>query len=139
MSWYDNQPRLELNGLQQERKTINQFFAHRTCLTCGDLSQKLICDLCCQEKSRAYFLLHRQIGEIENWRMVDSQSGNVIILARTDISGDGAHLHHLLRSGRAGLLQSGLLGSLQTADSSRSHETDAHTGEAPGATISLGR
>ena len=75
MSWYDNQPRLELNGLQQERKTINQYFATRTCITCGGLSQKLICDLCSREKSRAYFLLHRHIGEIQNSIQVGSQPG----------------------------------------------------------------
>ena len=76
MAWYDNQPRLELNGLQQERKTINQYFSTRTCITCGDPSQKHICDLCSQEKSRAYFLLNRQIGEIDNSFQVVNQSGD---------------------------------------------------------------
>ena len=68
MAWYDNQPRLELEltGLQQERKTINQYFSTRTCLTCGDRSPKLICDLCLQEKSRTYFLLFRHIGDIQS-------------------------------------------------------------------------
>ena len=75
MSWYDNQPRLELNSLQQERKTMNQYFSTRTCITCGDPPHKLICHLCSQEKSRAYFLLNRQIGEIFSSLKVRSQSG----------------------------------------------------------------
>ena len=75
MAWYDNQPRLELNGLQQERKTMNQYFSTRTCITCGDRSRKFICDHCVQEKSRAYFLLNRQIGEIYSSMKVVSQPG----------------------------------------------------------------
>ena len=77
MAWYDNQPRLELEltGLQQERKTINQFYATRTCVVCGDRSPSLICDLCQQEKSRAYFLLYRHIGDIQRSIEVGGQSG----------------------------------------------------------------
>ena len=66
LSWYENQPRLEIemSEMQQERKTINQFFLGRTCIICGDGSRKLICDFCLQEKSRAVFLLTRHLGEI---------------------------------------------------------------------------
>ena len=76
MAWYDNQPRLELEltGLQQERKTINNFFATKTCVICGDRSPSLICDLCQQEKSRAYYLLYRHIGDLHSSIQVGGQS-----------------------------------------------------------------
>ena len=132
MAWYDNQPRLELEltGLQQERKTINQYFSTRTCLTCGDRSPQLICDLCLQEKSRAYFLLFRHIGDIQSLMKVGSQSGGLycsLLSGDCDISEDGGDLLLLLGTPRPLLLQSGLPGSLQTAGCLGQRETGART------------